>query len=272
MRLPLFSLLYAVCISILMACGGSSDKNDVVSTTTMADESAAPRMMQEAPPPSAAPQIDRKLIRTGSMSIEVGAVKNSREEVSKMVTSMGGNITGDTQTDLGDGISVGLTIRIPSDKFDMLVTSIEGLARRIESKSIRVDDVTAEFVDVEARMKTKYELEARYGEILKTARTVSEILEVERELNNVRAEIESMEGRMKYLKDQVAMSTLELTLTERTSTRSGFWYSVTESVLSGWNGFIGFIFVIVRLWPFILLTAGIIWLYRRWRRNRKTSV
>lgn len=266
---PTFILL-TIWSSILFACSGATDDRQSSFEAVMLDEAAAPRMMQEAPPPTV-PQLDRKLIRTGSLAVEVGSVKKSREEVGQMVAGMGGYITGDNQADLGNGLSVSLTIRIPAEKFDSLISSIESLSRRVESKSIRVDDVTAEFVDVQARMKTKYELEARYSEILKTANTVSEILEVERELNNVRAEIESMEGRMKYLKDQVAMSTLDLTLTERTSTRSGFWYSVTESLFSGWNGFLEFVFTLVRLWPFIFLTAVFVWLYRRWRRKRKAS-
>ena len=95
-------------------------------------------------------------------------------------------------------------IRVPADRFDELLLIIEPLASKIESKNINTQDVTEEFIDVETRLKTKKELETRYLEILKQAKTVTDIISIESQIATVRSEIESMEGRINYLKNQVS--------------------------------------------------------------------
>jgi urease accessory protein UreE len=95
-------------------------------------------------------------------------------------------------------------------------------------------------VDVEARLAAKKKVEARYLELVAQAKTVTEVLEVERELGNVRAEIESMEGRMKVLRDQVAMSTLTITCTKPQARSDSFTPHVGVAVKEGWNNLLRF--------------------------------
>lgn len=211
----------------------------------------------------------RKLIKTGQMSTEVEDSREARKLVDKAVGNLGGYVVSENQSGYDNQLSFSLTIRVPAGRFDSLVSYVESISRRVENKAISVEDVSAEFVDLEARRRTKSELEARYREILKTANSVSEMLEVERELNNVRSEIEAMEGRLKYLGDQVAMSTLSVTLSEKITPRTGFFMRIGEAFTSGWNGFLSFITGLIYLWPFGLLIAGLWWLFRRWRARRK---
>ena len=263
-------MLLMSCSQVSESVSGSGYSAD--SMVTMAPppemiESPAQESGRSAQPPAPDAPVVRKLIRNGDITVEVADVRAAYNEVKSKVAALGGYVSEDGQNNYGDGLSVTMRIRVPAERFDTLLQSVEASARRVESKSVSVSDVTAEFVDIEARMKTKYELEARYAEILKSARSVSEILEVEQALNNVRGEIESMEGRLKYLSDQVAMSSLSVVLVERITPRSGFWMVIGESFTSGWNGFLGFIATLVGFWPFFLLGAGIVWLFRRWRRR-----
>jgi len=118
-------------------------------------------------------------------------------------------------------------------------------------------------------MKTKKELEQHYYDLLKQTKNVAEVLLVEEQLNTVRADIESAEGRLKYLKDKVNMSTLHLTFYETTSAPVGFFGEIGKSFVSGWKGFLYFILGIISAWPIVLVVSGFLfWLIRR-RRNKK---
>ena len=120
-----------------------------------------------------------------------------------------------------------------------------------------VKDVTEEYVDVEARLKANKELEQRYLEIMKKANTVSEMLEIEKEMGTLRADIESIEGRLNVLKSQVAFSTLTVTIYETVIAPNFFGTRVGIGFVNGWNNLLDFFVFIVNLWAFFLIgTAG----------------
>jgi len=131
--------------------------------------------------------------------------------------------------------------------------------------------VTEQFIDVEARLKTKKELEIRYKEILKQAKTVQDIVSIESQIASVRSEIESMEGRLNYLKNQVAFSTLNVTYYETIGTDFGFASKFIESLKGGWDNLLAFIIFMINLWPFVLgLSIVVVWIWRK-RMKRKSS-
>jgi hypothetical protein len=166
---------------------------------------------------------------------------------------------------------VSIIIRVPSSQYDSMVESIERVGEKTDSKSVNVQDVTEEYIDVEARLKTKQELEARYREILKQAHTVTDILSVETNLNNVRAEIESMEGLLKYLISQVSFSTLNLNFYQKISTDYGFHGKFVEGLSNGWTNFLTFFIGLANIWPFLILIGSAIWIFIRWRRRKKAT-
>jgi hypothetical protein len=134
-----------------------------------------------------------------------------------------------------------------------------------------VKDVTEEYVDVEARLKTKKDLEQRYQEIMKKATTVSEMLEIEKEMGTLRADIESIEGRLNVLKSQVSFSTLTVTIYELVTAPNFFGTRIGSGFVNGWNNLLDFFVFIVNLWPFFLLGAvGYVGI-RRWRALRKSK-
>ncbi len=104
-----------------------------------------------------------------------------------------------------------MTVRIPSGRFDAFVGSLSGLMVNLDNKDIQVKDVTEEYVDIESRIKTKKEILARYTDLLKQAKTVAEMLEVERKIEKIQTELESMQGRLNVLKNQISYSTLTIT-------------------------------------------------------------
>ncbi|ETK11024.1 hypothetical protein T230_00100, partial [Tannerella sp. oral taxon BU063 isolate Cell 1/3] len=115
---------------------------------------------------------------------------------------------------------------------------------------------------------TKKDLEARYQELLKRANSVDEVLKVEAQISSLRAEIESAEGQMRYLKNQVALSTLTVSFYEKT-VAAGFGYKFQRALRQGWDNLLWVIVGLANLWA-ILLFVAIVWIIiARIRRNRK---
>lgn len=223
--------------------------------------------------PSATTEVtrDRLLIKTGNLSIQVDDVKQSRKQIGDIANKFKAYISDERLDDYGDRLNTSLTIRVPSSSYDTLVASIEQVGDKTDSKSVNVQDVTEEYIDVEARLKTKKELEARYREILKQAHTVTDILSVESNLNNVRAEIESMEGRLKYLMSQISYSTLNLNFYQKITTGYGFGGKLADGLSNGWTNFLSFFIGLANIWPFLILIGLVVWLLLRWRNKRKAT-
>lgn len=220
--------------------------------------------------PSLAQSVQRKLIKEGSIHFQCKDVNATKLQVEKIYTSLGAYSSNEGQDSYGDNLNYRHTIRVPAGKFDTLVTQLEKLATKVESKDINTIDVTEEYIDLDTRLNTKKELEVRYREILKQARNVEEIIAVEREINNVRADIESMEGRLNYLKDRVSFSTLTVSYYQVIRSDFGFWSKFTDSIGNGWENLLSFVIGVMNLWPFALLIAASAVLYLRYKKRRKT--
>lgn len=121
---------------------------------------------------------------------------------------------------------------------------------------------------MESRIKTKKELETRYKELLKKASKVDEILIIEKEMGSLRTEIESMEGQLQYLQDRVSFSTLTVTFYEKTSGSFGFNSKMGSAVKNGWTNLLSFLIGLVNLWPFLILGALVVFLYKRFLRKK----
>lgn len=214
---------------------------------------------------------ERKLITDGNISFEVDRLQETRQRVADAVEEYEAYISSDEEYNSEDRISISMVIRVPSQHFDALLNDVTSEVRRLDSKQINVRDVTEEFVDIQARLRSKKELETRYAELLEQARAVSDMLEIERQMEQLRSQIESIEGRLRYLQSQVTLSTLRLNFYERQPSDLQFGRQFTDGLRSGWNNLVYFFLFMLRLWPFILILAGLIWGAGRWRKRRKKN-
>lgn len=257
----------------LMSCGDKRSKLRVGDASPAAAYEAQPmtamrKVSQDATAPLAT-AIDRKLIKDGSLSFRTSKLERTKGQVLELCKTLNASISNETLNNFEDRISYSQTIRVPADQFEVLIEGLEKLAEKVESKSIQSRDVTEEFIDVETRLKTKTAIEVRYRELLKQAHTVEDILAIERELGNVRQEIESTEGRLNYLKDQVSLSTLQLSYYETLGTDFGFASRFVDSLKSGWDNLLAFIIWLITVWPFLILAVLIGWGVRKYRLRKK---
>lgn len=221
---------------------GNNSGSGLTSTTTVA---------------SAPIKIAEKIKKTADVNISVEDYKVARVAIDKIVKTGNGYISGENEQNSTYSISNSMTIRVANKDFDAMVSNIAGVASHVNSKNIYMEDVTAEFVDITARLKTKKEVEKRYLDLLNKAVKVSDILEVEEHLRAIREEIEAKEGQLKLLNDQVAYSTINLNFSQSfeytPQDEPGFFGRMGKAFGNGWKGFLGFLIGIVYVWPLWLI-------------------
>lgn len=213
----------------------------------------------------------RKIIKEGWMRIEIKDYSKDLMDIKGIIIKHQGYISNENESSTDFSLMNNLTIRVPAVEFDSLVEDIVQVAYKVDNKNITLNDVTEEFIDVEARLKTKKEVEQRYLEILGKAVTVQDILLVEQQLGVVREEIEAKEGRLKYLQNQVSLSTLNLEIHQDLAAKPGFKFfsKLSEALKGGWKGFLNVIVGFIYIWPLILVAFVLIfWLIRRRRKIR----
>ena len=228
--------------------------------------------------PSLTPAVmHKKIIRDGSLTLKVKDIIAVRKQVDSIVFKMGGYVGSESFNSYEQESSYNIIIRVPAAQFDRLVERLEKGTGEVLFKDISARDVTEEFVDLEIRLANKRKFNGRYAELLKKAGSVKEILEIEENIRKIEEEIESTEGRLRYLSDQVAYSKLTLTLTQEKEYKykprqaRNFAERLKESLHEGWKGFVSFLLFLLRIWPFWIL-AVIGWaLYRRYKRRKKIT-
>ena len=173
-----------------------------------------------------------------------------------------------------DRINYNINIKVPPQHFDALIGEVTK-SKKPDNRWVNSDDVTERYYDLQSRIDNKKKLEVRYQEILKQANKISDILEVERNLNQVRSEIESLQGQFKLLNHQVNYSTLDISFYELVpyeldqEQRPGFGTRLINSISAGWQGFLTFLVYVLALWPFGLIAVGVVWMVKKVRARKK---
>ncbi|OLE51994.1 MAG: hypothetical protein AUG51_20020 [Acidobacteria bacterium 13_1_20CM_3_53_8] len=233
--------------------------------------------------------IDRKIIRNAEIGIELNTPAEAQRKIESIAENHGGFVvTSDARQRAGDDQSqplqmVTVEVRVPAQEFGKVIEEIRGVATgngsRILQEKVTGQDVTEEFIDLEARIKTQKALEAQFLEIMKQATRVSDALEVQSQLADVRTEIEKLEGRKRFLENQSSLSHITINLQTPTAmvNTTGFLYSLKRAFGDGVDAAGAIVLFLIRvvlaLLPvviFIFLPVGLILRYmiRRARRVR----
>ncbi|MGI9034849.1 MAG: DUF4349 domain-containing protein [Pyrinomonadaceae bacterium] len=229
-----------------------------------------------------APAVERKIIRNADLTLEADSPDEAQAKITQIADRNGGYViesqkqTNDTKATKTDVVT--MTVRVPAAKFDESLEEIRKSANRVIVETVKGEDVTEEFIDVEARLKTQKALEAQFLEIMKQARTVNDALDVQSKIADVRGEIEKIEGRKRFLENQSAFSTLKIRLQTPaafSASSSGFFYQIKQALASGFNAALSFMLVlitlVVALLPFLIFIALPIYLVIRYfvKKTRK---
>lgn len=270
MKINRFFLLVLISV-VLLSCGDGNSGSQAAYESGDMDMKLAGDEQTLSINNSAVSGINRKIIKTADISFKTNDLNNTRQRINSSIKKNEAWISSETETTSGRRTNRTLSIRVPAEKLDILIEEISQGVEHFDNINISSNDVTEEYVDVEARLKTRKALEARYLELLSKAGSMSDILLIENQINNLRSEIESIEGRMKYLSNQVSNSTLNLSYYAIVPIQSHLGEKFLKGLQNGWTAVLYVIILLPNLWPLLLLAliiALLIWRYQR--KNNKS--
>jgi hypothetical protein len=162
-----------------------------------------------------AEEVPRRIIYEAALNLVVKDMAETETAISKLLKEHGGYV-GESNVDRrqGEHLTGHWKVRVPAPQFDPFMEAVAKLGVA-ESRSQTAQDVTAEYVDLEAQISNKKKLEERIVALLKDANgKIKDVIEVEHELARVRGEIEQIEGRLRYLANRTDMTTIAITARE----------------------------------------------------------
>ena len=274
------TILILIAAFLMSSCHQSrSDKADYIADDMMTEEVIPiTRQQQNSPPPPPLPPaetkevIKKKIIKDGRIGIEVQKLEQTKTQVDSLIVKFGGYYSNERLNNTDWSISYNLKIRVPSVNFEKLISEIETGGGELKYKEIDARDVTDQFIDLETRLANKNNYLEKYNDLLKQAKTVKDILEIEEEIRVIEEEIESTTGRLKYLSDLVDYSTLDLEISEpkdykyQPEKRDKFTKRIKHALSKGWFGFVDFIVFVIKIWP-VWIIVGLILI--GWKKLKK---
>ena len=216
----------------------------------------------------------KKVIKIGDISFETGNLNETRKKILISLKKLNGYVAEETETNNSDNNhrEFVLKLRIPAKNFDLLLDSVSSDADKIDSKDISVKDVTTQYIDAETALSNKKTLESTYLGLLKKTDKMSDVLQIESKLTDIRTAIDSTQGELNYLSKQVAYSSLVITFYTKQiqqDTGNGIGYKFKSAIIAGWGLLQDLFFGFISLWPVILLIVLLYILARRWRKQRR---
>ncbi|WNJ17283.1 DUF4349 domain-containing protein [Pontibacter sp. G13] len=261
----------ALCIMLLSAaaCQQADQQAEAYLAGDVDFEQAVP------PPPKARAASSteiRKLIKQGELEFATEDLVGTRTMILKATQAVDGYVAEDRSWQSGYRSSQALIVKVPAERFDELMAAIDHGVGEFDRRSVNVKDVTTSYFDLEGRLRAKREMEARYLKLLKQANTVEDMLKIEEQIGELRADIESFEGNFRHLKHQVELATINITFYQKSKEESndepGFGAEFVESISAGWNGVVTTFLALLRIWPLLIVIAFITWLVVRYRRKK----
>jgi hypothetical protein len=278
MKLTITTLLFSL---VLFSCNQQSQEFGT-NQEKYIEEEMIPLTRQEAanPPPPPLPPIKnqkvikKKIIKDGRLRLKVDNLEESKNHIDTLINHYNGYYANESYNNSERESSYNLKIRIPSNHFELFVYHSETGIGEVVFKEIEARDVTDKFFDLETRLENKKKYLSRYQELLSKAQNIKEILEIEEKIRGIEEELESTEGRLKYLNDLIDYSTLNLTLTKQKdfkfnpTHRDNFTERLKHSISKGWTIIIDFFLFLIKLWPFWIIFAISIMTWKRIKKKR----
>jgi hypothetical protein len=243
----------------------------------------APAAAGQVTAPVGGDDADSRVVKTGSIALVVkdGKVTVTLTAVEREAKQQGGYIASGNTEEYGATPSGEVTIRVPVAHFETLVTAVRGLDAKVRTASTSGRDVTAQYSDLQAQLRTLTATRERFYLILTKTTTIGEILTVQQRIDDVSGQIDRIQGQRKLLADQSDLSTLTVSVSEAvdpvvkatTKPRSG----ISQAFHDAWDGFVsGVESIIARSGRalLVLICIGLLLLIARggWRVARRRMV
>ncbi len=213
----------------LMACGAASRDSSAAVSEPVVSESVGAPMPEVAPAADMAKMApdsnmttsasgslnpladgERLVVRDANLSIQAEDVNAVDQQIRALISTEQGFVLNSSTYGADQDLVINLTVKVPSDKLDSVITSIEKLAYKVVSRGMSGSDVTEEYVDLEGRLTALNASRDRLLELLRKAEKVEDAVAVNMALTDIQSQLEQVTGRMRYLRQSAAMSTITL--------------------------------------------------------------
>jgi len=212
---------------------------------------------------------DKKIIKTALLNLEVKDYSGYYSSLREKVKNLGGYIAQEEQRQSAYKIENTLVIKVPVEQFDNALAQLTDKAERLNEKKITSQDVSTEYIDTRSRMESKKQVRQQYIELLKQAKNMEDILNVQSEINSIQEEIEAAAGRVEYLGHSSAYSTINLTYYQVLNSsasdidKPSFGTRISAAFKTGWEWVTSLFVGLVSIWPLFLVTFLALIFYRR---------
>jgi hypothetical protein len=254
-KLMLLMVLFLI-LTLFVGCGAQSKDafNESIafdSASGKAGQSTAPQEEAEqgADEDAASSFVQRKIIKNASLSLEVDMLEEKVKAIEQQIDQFNGYLEESSiNRSNTDNLWAEMVLRIPSLEFEKFMDTLENIGV-VKNRRIYRDDVTAKFVDMEARLRVLKTEEQSLLNLLEKAVAIEDLLSIRKELRILRSDIEAIEGELKYFTNQVDYSTISLyiTQTKNSQTRidakglAGIWQKGLFAFTKNINALISFI-------------------------------
>lgn len=219
-------------------------------------------------------EIDRKIVKNGYMTLEVNDITVALAGAAAIANDLNGYVVSSNKSGDKDITYGQISIRIPSDRFDEALDRLSKLAVSVPNESTTSEDKTQQYTDLQAQLRNKEAAEAQYLEILKKAEKVEDILAVQRELTNVRGEIEQLKGQILYIERTADMALISVNM-QKTKPLGGTAWSALETLKSAARGLVSFgkVLADILIWvaifsPVWIIILVVVLYFTRWRKAK----
>ncbi len=217
-----------------------------------------------------ASDITPMIIYSGSLNLVVLDSMQTQADVQRLTEEFGGYVAASESYRYEQGsVTINMTLRVPAAKFDEVMAQLRKLALEINHDSVSSENVTQEYVDLDARLRALEAKATRLEELMEDAEDTEAVLAIYRELSATQQEIEQVKGRMQYLERSAAMATISVTLTPDALSRpvevagwrpQGTAKRAVEALLSTLQ-FLGnaFIWILLYVVPVLAVVGGVLY-------------
>lgn len=260
----------------------SYDSSDYAYNESGPSRTIAPMPPIVGKPPASTADLptEKKIIQNGSLDLLVAKAEVALAAIAEIAKSNEGFVENSNVYEVSEGVKAGsVTVRVPAESFLSTIEEIKTLAVKVKRENTSSEDVTAQYVDLEAQLKNFRAEEAQYQEIMERAVKIQDVLDVASKLAEVRGRIERTQGQLNYLSRQVGMSTISVSLTSEAEVEvfGIIWRPLTvlkqalKNLLNDLAAFVNFLIYFLFKLPVIILRLGfaalIIWIL--WKIGRK---
>jgi Domain of unknown function (DUF4349) len=223
---------------------------------------------------SAAENVERMIVRNGDMSLVVDDVMQTRDDIAALAETSGGYTVSSHVWESRDELRGRISIRVPDENFDSIFSALRDMAIKVTSETSSSQDVTEEYIDLQARLGNAEATEAQYLALLDEAKTVEDTMRIYEALSRTRQQIEQLEGRIQYLEMTASTSLISVNLEPAATLVAGSW-NVSETFKNAVRGLTNFgqwlagaliwLLIFSPVWGAI--TWLTVWLVRRKRKK-----